>query len=172
MLPLCRCLFVSISAAPFIPLSFNYSHGSREVLLHKAKAGTSLLVYIKDLSFKATGSAARQWEYERERERETLRTDIERDWQRKNEVGTLKDWWDISPNEGCNLQKTDQIVTNQLSINILKSKRVKKTFKLNHFHLAEQLQSTLKAKSMWTFLLTFVCVCLTLKEWSKWMKTM
>lgn len=126
MLPLCRCLFVSISAAPFIPLSFNYSHGSREVLLHKAKAGTSLLVYIKDLSFKATGSAARQWEYERERERETLRTDIERDWQRKNEVGTLKDWWDISPNEGCNLQKTDQIVTNQLSINILKSKRVKK----------------------------------------------
>lgn len=38
--------------------------------LHKAKAGTSLPVYIKDLSFKATGSAVRQWDFERENERD------------------------------------------------------------------------------------------------------
>lgn len=62
MLPLCLFVFVSVSTPSFIPLSFNNppGNGSEERSLHKAKAGTSLPVYIKDLSFKATGSAVRQ----------------------------------------------------------------------------------------------------------------
>lgn len=62
ILPLCRFLFVSVffSAPPFILLSFNYPPGSRVRSLQKAKAGTSLPVYIKYLSFKATGTAVKQ----------------------------------------------------------------------------------------------------------------
>lgn len=49
-----------VSAPLLISLSFNYPSGSRERSLHKAKAGTSLPVYIKNLSFRATGSAVRE----------------------------------------------------------------------------------------------------------------
>lgn len=51
--------FASVSEPAFIPLSLNYPPGSAERLQPKAEGGTSLPVYIKDLGFKATGTAVR-----------------------------------------------------------------------------------------------------------------
>lgn len=71
-----------VSAPLLIPLSFNCPTGSRERSLHKVKAGTSLPVYIKNLSFSATGSAVRDkerniqnrnWETDRDKKKVTLR---------------------------------------------------------------------------------------------------
>lgn len=75
ILPWYPLLFVSVSAAPFILLSFNCPLGNGESSLQKAKAGTSLPVYIKDLSFKATGTTVKG------KESETAGIEIERDSQ-------------------------------------------------------------------------------------------
>lgn len=72
-------LFESVSEPPFILLSFNRPPGNGERSLQKAKAGTSLPVYIKDLSFKATGTTVRHSEAERERDSETAGIEIKRD---------------------------------------------------------------------------------------------